>query len=139
MSEAQGKVTALDGAYAIVATEPENGCGRCHESGGCGGANISRMMCSSAPRTWRVLNPRGAKIGDDVTIAVADGAIGAGAFVVYVVPLVMLLLGAILGAALAGDAGAISGAMIGLLAGVLVMRQQQKRRLEDPRFQPHIV
>ena len=139
MSEAQGKVTALDGAYAIVATDVEKGCGRCHESGGCGGANISRMMCSSAPRTWRVLNPRGAKIGEEVTITVADGAIGAGAFVVYVVPLVLLLLGAIVGAWQAADGGAITGAVIGLIVGVLIMRQQQRRRLEDSRFQPHIV
>ena len=138
MSETTGTVTSIDGAYAIVETRRENGCGRCHETGGCGGANISRMMCS-APTQWRVLNPRGARVGEEVRIAVADGAVGAGALIVYVMPLGLLLAGAVLGTALFSEEGAIAGSLAGLLGGWVVMRNQQKRRLEDPRFQPHIL
>lgn len=139
MGVAIGKVTALDGAYALVEIEPESGCGRCYESGGCGGANISRMACSSAPRSWRVLNPRGALVGETVTVAIAEGAVGMGASIVYVVPLAALITGAVLGANLGADTGAMIGAGAGLIAGGIGMRRLQRRGLEDPRFQPHIL
>ena len=137
MSEAQGVVTAIDGDYAIVHTE-EGGCGRCHEQGGCGGVSVGRMFCS-APRSWRVLNPRGAVIGEKVRVAVAEGAVGASALLIYILPLVLLFGGALLGGALWSDIGAIAGAAAGLLVAWRVVSHQQKKRHCDPRFHPHIV
>lgn len=137
MSEAQGTVTAVDGDYAIVQTE-EGGCGRCQEPGGCGSVSVGRMFCS-APRTWRVLNPRGAAVGEKVSISVATGAVGASALLIYVLPLVALIGGAVLGAALMADVGAIAGAAAGLLVAWRLVIHQQKQRHCDPRFHPHIV
>jgi sigma-E factor negative regulatory protein RseC len=137
MSEAQGIVTAIDGDYAVVRTE-EGGCGRCHEQGGCGGVSVGRMFCS-APRTWRVLNPRGAVVGEKVSVAVAEGAVGASALLIYILPLVSLIGGAVLGAALLSDVGAIAGGAVGLLVAWRLVIHQQKQRHCDPRFHPHIV
>lgn len=137
MSETRGIVTAVDGDYALVRTE-ENGCGRCHESGGCGGVRVSRMLCT-APREWRVLNPRRAAVGEEVRIAVADGAIGASVLLIYVQPLLLLIAGAVLGSAAFGETGALAGAVIGLAAGWRWVAWRQKRRHCDPRFHPHIV
>ncbi|MFC5301108.1 SoxR reducing system RseC family protein [Azospira restricta] len=137
MSETRGIVTARDGDYAIVRTE-DSGCGRCHESGGCGGVRVSQALCTS-PREWRVLNPRGAAVGEEVRIAVSDGAIGASALLIYVQPLGALLGGAILGSLLAGEAGAIGGGAVGLLLSWRWVAWRQKRRHCDPRFHPHIV
>jgi len=137
MSESRGIVTALDGDYAIVKTE-DNGCGRCHESGGCGGVRVSQMLCS-APRVWRVLNPRGAVVGESVRVAVADGAVGASAWLIYVQPLLLLLSGAGLGAAFAGDLGSIGGGVAGLFAGWRWVAWRQRRQHCDPRFHPHIL
>lgn len=137
MSETKGIVTAIDGDYAIVRTE-EGGCGRCHESGGCGGVRVSQMLCTS-PRLWRVLNPRGAAMGEEVRIAVAEGAVGASAMLIYVQPLGALLSGAILGSLLAGEGGAIAGGALGLLAAWRWVSWRQRRRHCDPRFHPHIL
>ncbi len=137
MSETRGIVTAVDGDHALVRTE-DNGCGRCHESGGCGGVRVSQMLCS-APREWRVLNPRGAKVGEAVRVAVDAGAVGASAMLIYVQPLLLLFAGAVIGSALFGEAGALAGAGAGLIAGWRWVAWRQKRRHCDPRFHPHIV
>ena len=137
MSEATGTVIKVDGDYAIVRTD-EAGCGRCHEKGGCGGANVGRMFCST-PQRWRVLNPRGAVVGEKVAIAVGDGAVTASAMLIYVLPLAFLVAGALLGTALAEEAGGIIGAVSGLTLAWLWVKHLQNQRYCDPKFHPYIV
>lgn len=137
MSETKGIVTAIDGDYALVSAD-QRGCGRCHEKGGCGGANVGRMFCDTQ-QTWRVLNPRGAAIGEEVRIAVGDGAVSASATLIYVVPLLLLIAGALLGSELAAEPGGIIGAVSGLLIAWRWVAYRQKQRHCDPRFHPHIV
>ncbi len=138
MSESKGIVTSIDGDYAIVSADVQGGCGRCHEKNGCGGANVGRMFCNS-PQSWRVLNPRGAAVGEEVRIVVGDGAVSASATLIYVVPLLMLIAGALLGSKLASEAGGIIGAVSGLLIAWRWVAYRQKQRHCDPRFHPHIV
>lgn len=137
MNETTGIVTAIDGRYAVVRTE-ENGCGRCHENGGCGGVRVSQMLCTS-PRVWRVLNPRNAQVGETVRIAVASGAVSASATLIYVQPLLLLFGCTLIGSLLAGEGGAIAGSILGLAVAWFWVSWQQKRRHCDPRFHPHIV
>lgn len=136
MIDAQGTISAVDGEYAIVRMD-ETGCGRCHEQGGCGGNNLGKMFCST-PRTFRLLNPGRAAIGDRVRVAVADGAVRRSAFYAYGLPLLALFAGAIGGAALAGEPGAIFGALGGLLAAWIGLRRAQLRGTPDQRFEPFI-
>ena len=137
MTETTRIVSAIDGDYAVVETG-QGGCGRCHEKGGCGGANIGQMFCT-APKNWRVLNPRGAKVGEQVRIAVGEGAVSSTAMLVYVLPLVLLFSGALLGTLLAAESGAIAGALVGLVLAWRWIVHRQKQRYCDPRFHPHIV
>ena len=136
MIDALGTITALDGDYALVLMD-ESGCGRCHEQGGCGGNNLGKMFCS-APRTFRVLNPRNSVIGERVTIAIAEGVVRRSATLVYGLPLLALFVGALAGSALAGETGAIVGSTIGLLFSWLMLRYAQQRMVPDHRSQPFI-
>jgi len=136
MIDAQGTITALDGEYAIVRMD-ETGCGRCHEHGGCGGNNLGKMFCS-APRTFRVLNPRNSAIGERVTIAIAEGAVRRSATIAYGLPLLALFVGALCGSALAGETGAIVGSITGLLFSWLLLRRVQQYTAPDQRYQPFI-
>ena len=136
MIDAHGTITALDGDYALVRMD-ETGCGRCHEHGGCGGNNISKIFCS-APRTFRVLNPRNSVVGERVTIAIAEGAIRRTAALVYGLPLLALFVGALGGSALAGETGAIIGSITGLLFSWLLLRHAQQSTSADYRSQPYI-
>lgn len=136
MIDAQGTITAVDGDYAIVRMD-ETGCGRCHEDGGCGGNNLGQMFCST-PRTFRVLNPGKASVGDSVRVAIADGAVRHSAVYAYGFPLLALFAGAIGGTVVAGEPGAIVGAFGSLLGAWFLLRRGQLRSKPDQRFQPYI-
>lgn len=136
MIDVPGKISALDGDYAIVQVE-ESGCGRCHETGGCGGNNVGRLFCN-APRSFRVLNPGKSAIGDSVKIAIDEGAVRRSAALAYGLPLLLLFIGALGGSVLAGETGAILGSISGLFLSWLVMRLALVRVTRDQRSQPHI-
>jgi sigma-E factor negative regulatory protein RseC len=120
MAEVSGTVVSLDGGRALVRIVRE-GCGRCHEPGGCG-----RKIST---RTFWVLNARGAQPGEEVKVAIPDGALLRGALAGYGLPLATLFLGAGLGSALAGEAGSMIGAACGLTAGWGAQRLRRVRNL----------
>ncbi len=130
-------VRELDGDSALVEVE-QGGCGRCHEKGGCGGQQLTQMFCSG-PRHYRVANDVGARVGDQVTVAVAAGSLRKSANLAYILPLTATIAGAVLGMPLGGDPGAMIGAVAGLVIAFLYVRRQAARRVDDPAFHPHIV
>lgn len=136
MIDAAGTITALDEEHAIVRMD-DTGCGRCHEDGGCGGNNIGKMFCST-PRTFRVLNPENAVVGQRVRVVIPAGAVRHSAFMAYGLPLLALFLGSIGGSAIAGEFGAIAGSAAGLAITWFALWRSQTSNARDPRFQPTI-
>lgn len=57
---------------------------------GCGSSKLGQLFCSK-PRQFQVDNPIDAQIGDEVIVAVAEGAILRGIGLVYILPLVFLV------------------------------------------------
>ncbi|MBK7898388.1 MAG: SoxR reducing system RseC family protein [Azonexus sp.] len=114
-------VRELQGGEALVEVT-QAGCGRCHESGGCGGRNLARMLCST-PRVYRVANPRGAVVGERVEVGIADGAVRRGANLAYGLPLLGLVGGALVGSWMGGDTAAMLGSLIGLGGAWIVLRR----------------
>lgn len=129
-------VRALNGDEALVEVE-QGGCGRCHEAGGCGGQHLTQMMCSG-PKTYRVRNA-GAQVGDQVTVAIAAGAVARGATLAYVTPMLGLIGGAFVGMALASDAGAMAGGALGLIAAWLGVRARLRSGAGTNDFHPYLV
>lgn len=118
MRYVEGVVGEVKGGFAVVEVAVrENGCGRCHEVGGCGGQNLSRALCDRK-KAITVANTLGVAVGERVQIGVDDVAIGAMATRVYVVPLIGILLGGALGQALFSD-GSVGG-VVGALGGFVV-------------------
>ncbi|MDR3300754.1 MAG: SoxR reducing system RseC family protein [Candidatus Accumulibacter sp.] len=137
MIETTGTVTALDGDHALVRVAG-GGCGRCHEPGGCGGAHLTQIFCASA-KNYRVLNPRGAKPGEEVVVAIPDRVLLRGAVAGYAVPLLGLFMGAALGLGLAGETGSMIGAAGGLaLAWGLQKTRWARDILLGPDAEPRI-
>ena len=137
MIETTGTVIAVDGDEALVQVNESGGCGRCHEEGGCGGHNLGKMLCA-APTTYRVRNPGGAAVGQQVTIALAEGVIRRSALLMYGLPLALLLAAALIGMAVAGEGGAMLGALAGLLGGWWGVRCLQRARRGDSHTEPFI-
>ncbi|MDR1889715.1 MAG: SoxR reducing system RseC family protein [Zoogloeaceae bacterium] len=98
-------------AYALVEVIG-GGCGRCHETGGCGSAHLTQMFCLQ-PRRYRVRNDIGAVVGAVVTVALPTGNLRRHVTLAYGLPLAGLLGGAVLGN-LASEPGALIGAACGL-------------------------
>src|SRR5574343_1281672 len=129
-----------------LAFEASGGCGRCHESGGCGGVSIAQPVCSK-PKTLLVPDRVGLSLNDRVLVEVPDAMLSRGATRAYLMPLLLLFAGSLLGGALfpvltpapwqiTADIGAIAGAGVGLIA---AWWQLQRGQHSDVIPVPHIV
>lgn len=107
MTESEAKVTRVDGDYVWLSQMGKPECEHCQQAGG----------CSQEFKPQRVRNTVGAKAGDTVCVSVPDGAVLKAALFTYLIPLVLLLLGAGVGASVGGDKGALVGCGIGLILG----------------------
>jgi sigma-E factor negative regulatory protein RseC len=128
-----------------LAFEVNSGCGRCHETGGCGGINLAQPLCSK-PKSLLVPDPLGLRLHERVLVAVPDVMISRGATRAYLIPLLLLFAGSLIGAfvlpiatpitwQLTSDVGAIAGAGIGLvLAWWQLQRVQQSGLIPVPRI-----
>lgn len=118
--------------------EVSGGCGRCNETGGCGGVSIAQPLCSK-PKTLLVADNIGVRAGDKVLVAIPDALLSQGITRAYLIPLILLFAGSTLGAMvlpdllpirwqLTPDVGAIAGAGIGLIAAWWQLQRNQKSR-----------
>lgn len=124
MLETRAIVVRIDGQYAMVQANHGNGCGQCNGKG-CGTGKLSQLFCSK-PRQFQVDNPINAGIGDEVIVSVADGAVLRGIWLVYLLPLALLVAGALLGSIYADldqrDGYAAAGALLGLTIGFVAAK-----------------
>ncbi len=129
MLDTRAIVVRLEGGEAVVEAVHAGGCGAC--TGSCSSGSMSKMLCVK-PRQFRVRNAIGARVGDEVEISVAEGALLRSALTLYALPLALLFAGAIAGSHWAGasgqDAGAALGAAAGLLAGFTLARHLTARQ-----------
>lgn len=134
MRYVEGVVGEVNGGLAVVEVAVrENGCGRCHEVGGCGGQNLSRALCDRK-KTITVANTLGVAVGERVQIGMDDAAIGAMATRVYVIPLIGILLGGALGQALVseGSVGGVLGALGGFVAALAYSATRRPADVASP-------
>jgi len=140
MLETRAIVVQIDGQHALVRSSHGSGCEQCNGKG-CGASKLSGLFCSK-PRQFQVDNPIKAGINDEVVISVAEGAIFHGVGVIYLLPLLLLVIGATLGNQWAlqaelRDLYASIGALSGLAAGFLFAKLFLVRRARI-HFQPYI-
>lgn len=82
----EGKVLSADGAFALVEIAKSSACG--HDCASCG-------ACSNPSYTITVLNPISAEPGDIVSIETPTAAVLRHCFILYILP-VLIMLGAAL-------------------------------------------
>jgi sigma-E factor negative regulatory protein RseC len=138
--ESAAVVTRLEGPDAVVELRhAAGGCGRCHEAGGCGGGSVIGQVFRPSCRTFRLPNSIGAQPGDPVVVRMDEGEMLRVALAVYLLPVVLLVVGAF--AALAwstqpGDADALIGGGAGLASGIALLVAFQARERRLGRLQP---
>lgn len=127
--ESMATVTSLDGEFVVVEVVPaDSGCGRCHEAGGCGSSLLNKSLRPQRFNTYRLPNSIGATVGDRVLLVVPEGAVLRAALLAYMLPVVMVIVGAAIGTAIqeTGPAAPL-GAVVGLGVGLVVLRMIQTR------------
>jgi sigma-E factor negative regulatory protein RseC len=133
-----GRVVALKGDKVWVQTIRASACESCSVRSGCGQRVLVRASGGRASQVL-VTNHLNARVGDEVTVAIAESALISASLLVYALPLVLMILGAVTGQQWLPqqDAGAIAGAIAGLAAGFGLARIIQMR--SGGRYQPALV
>lgn len=103
-------------------------CGSCKTTDAC---HEGLLGLNAGPRRYRLENRVGARVGDHVQLAVADGTLWRAALASYVLPLLLAIAGAGVGQSLAGDAWAVMGALSGLGCGLVLLRGNEMRARDD--------
>ena len=145
MIEEQGRIVRVSGAVAEVVCIRRSACGGCSGSGTCGTSLLERYL-GRQPPALHAANAIGARPGDLVVVGVPDETLPQAAFVAYLMPLLVMLLGALGGDWLAAltrpswsQGLVLLGGMIGLGLGFRWSASFSARRAEDPRFQAVIL
>ena len=94
--------TSNDGR-AVVVAEKGQGCGSCSSVSHCHGGR------SAGEHKTVVFNHVGAKVGDRVMLSVDSGTLLSRLALIYLVPVVIMLIGAFVGASMDGGGGVTSG------------------------------
>lgn len=139
--EQTGTVTAKGSGLLHVRVEPSPGCARCEAGQGCGQGLIGQLSGQST-HCVAVAEPARAEVqvGDAVVLGMAPGGLLVASFLVYLMPLGLMMIGALASGLLwpAGEALTVMSGLGGLAAGFVVVRHlvrgaRLSRRIE-PRF-----
>lgn len=103
-------------------------CGSCENATACQDDLLGQ---SAAPRRYRLTNSIGARVGDRVSLTVAEGTLWRAALASYVLPVVLAIAGAVIGQSMAGDGGAVMGTLAGLGCGLVALRRKEIRARND--------
>jgi len=115
MVETPARVVRLQGDAAWVRVEAPDSCSACGGKG-CGASLYARMLYPREPE-YMVGNPISAMPGERVVIGIEDGAVLRAVMSAYLLPLVLLTLGAVVGAFF-GEGAAVVGGLFGLMLGL---------------------
>ncbi len=133
MIEESGEVVRTQGDSAWVRTLRRTSCGSCSARKGCGTGALAGLFGARAHEV-EVLNPIGARIGDEVIVGISETLLVRGSVAVYLLPLLTLMAGALLAEGLAPQLGlaasdipAIVGGLAGLAAGFFWLRRHNRR------------
>jgi sigma-E factor negative regulatory protein RseC len=111
--EELGYVTSIRGEYAFVSFKRKSGCG--DNCASC------KAGCAANPVFTEIKNTMGAKVGDQVRVAISQRAYNKMILWVYVFPLIMLAIGIVGSTEVFKAAGLVSYELYSFLVGILAL------------------
>ncbi|MCK9382420.1 MAG: SoxR reducing system RseC family protein [Sulfuritalea sp.] len=129
MSQCDAVVVETSGGVVWVEVPARaSACGNCKTPDVC---QSGLLGLSAGPRRYRLDNLIGARVGDRVSLTVADGTLWRASVASYVLPLLLAIGGAVIGQSIGGDVWAVMGTMIGIGAGLALLRRKEIRARHD--------
>jgi len=145
MIEEQARVISVEEGYAVVETQRQSTCQSCAVNKGCGTAVLSKVLGRSAVQ-FRAINHINATVNEQVIIGIDEDWLLKSSFAVYLVPLLLMLLGAgigeMIGARLWGssvEGFTILAAFSGLFIGFFWLRRYTATLRQRNVCQPEIL
>lgn len=141
-----GRVVAIEEGGLWVETMRKTTCGSCAVQKGCGHGVLNKLG-SNRSNYIRVLYgdlPHHFAIDDEVQIGIPEQIVVMASFVVYMVPLLLLLLGAVAGeyvlqSGLGETVAGMLGAVVGFAAGLCVVAWHNAKIRNDCSYQPRLI
>lgn len=148
MIEMQARVIATELGMALVEPMSNASCSSCAssagatQSAGCGADKIGQIFTLKT-KNYRVIDPIATHVGDEVIIGIEDGAVLRGSAAVYMLPLILVFIGATSASYFMpnvnADAASIAGAAVGFILAALWLFRFSQRANRNPHYQPTIL
>lgn len=142
MIEESGRVVTIDNDIAWIEMQRKAVCDTCSVNKGCGTGVIAKTIGNKRFRI-PVKNVINAQVGDDVIVGISDDMLVKSSFAVYMIPLLLLFIGAWIGetvaqsnALMSAEGLSIAFGIAGLLAGFMWLRRFSVKISKDNRYQP---
>jgi len=117
MVEEQGVIVSVEGQIAKIAPLSQSGCQSCSSSSVCG-TSLLKPLFGKKQRTLAAENTINAKPGDQVIIGLNRTALVLASLMVYLLPLILLVVGAISGAAIAHAFSMADTELVSIICGL---------------------
>jgi len=152
MIEEQAVVVKKEGRYVWVNTQRQSSCGHCAVKNGCGIQVLGKVLGNKTAFV-RCLNdignsidPIDLKTGDRVLIAIQESALLSGSFLMYLLPLIIMIVCSGAAVSIAHvywpegvDLLAVIAAFSGLFAGLYFSRYITQNKMIKHQFEPKII
>lgn len=139
MIEETARVIEVRGQQALLQTERKNACQSCSVKSGCGTSTLAKVVGQRSSQIV-VDNTLNATVGEQVVVAIEESALVQGSFVVYMLPLLMMLIMGILAEILfASELITILLALSGLFLSMIIVRYVLSVSGLKKSIQPHLI
>ena len=137
MIEEAGVVVAVDTDGVWVATQRKSTCGSCSAKAACGQGLLNSLSADKKPHRINVRTDLLLREGDQVTLAVSEQSLIRSAFLVYILPLLLMFVAALVADALhLSEPWIIFAAALGFLGGAGWVRKYSHRYIDEKAMQP---
>jgi len=120
MLEETGTVIALEGAYAVIETQPRSACGHCNVGDSCGTSVLAGLF-SKRRNKVRLINHLQLNKGDTAVIGINESVLLSTAVLAYMLPLILMIAFAVSASAMgAADEINFLFSMMGLFVGMQI-------------------
>ena len=137
MIEEAAIVMAVEHDGVWVATQRKTTCGSCSARMTCGQGLLASISSDKKPHIVKVQTDMVLREGEQVTLAVSEALLVRSAFLVYMLPLLLMFVSALSVNALSvSEPWIIFAALLGFVAGVVGVRRYSESCLDSAAMQP---
>ncbi|MDY0207378.1 MAG: SoxR reducing system RseC family protein [Pseudomonas sp.] len=140
MIEEPGVVVSVEADGVWVATQRKTTCGSCAAKAACGQGLLNSLSADKKPHTVKVRSDLQLREGDQVTLGISEDSLVRGAFLVYIVPLLLMFAAALaVNTFNVAEPWVVFSAALGFLSGAVWVRFYSARYLDEAAMQPVVL